>query len=330
MEDTIIGTRIRSREITGADVYTLAGLFGSGLGYSSQHFLQILEQLRQHQTPAGFPKYGYVLLNDNRIVGAILLIFSTTWSEGVPSIRCHVTSWYVEPDFRPFAALFFSKALNHDDVTYINVSARPATVPIITAQGFKKYSNGQFVAVPALQLQSDREHAEIIEAERAPNAQFETYERDLLETHARYGCISLWCTTSDRAYPFVFHPRKFRGFIPGVQLVFCRDIQDFVRFARPLGLYLAARGKVLVRIDSNGPIPGLAGKYFDGMEPRYYKGPKPRLGDLAYTQTVMVPFVRRRFRHWFFGRERSRAVVAPSCTTRRIAPKSSMESSDCS
>jgi hypothetical protein len=37
----------------------------------------------------------------------------------------------------------------------------------------------------------------------------------------------------------------------------------------------------------------LIGKYIDGMEPRYYKGPKPRLGDLSYTQAVMCPHLRR-------------------------------------
>jgi hypothetical protein len=253
--------------------------------------------LAERPTPKGFPRYGYLLQSDNKIVGAILLIFSTIVSEGSPAIRCHVSSWYVEPEFRPYATLFFSKALKHSNVTYINISARPIARPIIEAQGFVKYSDGQFVAVPALQFisRSDDGPVEIVEGGRTPSAPFEAFELDLLVTHANYGCISLWCTSPDRAYPFVFQQRLFKGFIPGVQLVYCRDIQDFVRFARPLGLFLALRGKVLVRIDSNGPITGLIGKYFEGMEPRYYKGLKPRLGDLAYTQTVMVPFVRREF-----------------------------------
>jgi hypothetical protein len=41
-------------------------------------------------------------------------------------------------------------------------------------------------------------------------------------------------------------------------------------------------------IDSNGPIRGLYGKYLDGRMPRFFKGPnRPRLGDLAYTETAM-------------------------------------------
>ena len=72
------------------------------------------------------------------------------------------------------------------------------------------------------------------------------------------------------------------------KLIYCRDIHEFVRFARPVGRYLIARGRPFVIINSNGPIPGLVGKYFGDKTPKYFKGPdQPRLGDLAYTEVVM-------------------------------------------
>lgn len=297
LEPTSFVSALRSRETTDGDVETLAKFLGRGLGYPSQQYLQILSRLAVHPTPVGFPRYGYVLENEKRIVGAVILIFSTIWSDDGPAVRCHVTSWFVEPEFRPYATLFFSKALKHKNVTYINISARPATRPIINAQGFLQYSKGQFLAFPAFNFGSrtKEKRVEIVAGEKEPNAPFEPYELDLLKAHARYGCICLWCKTPERAYPFVFHQRLFKGFFPGAQLVFCRDIQDFVRFALPLGLFLAARGRFAVSIDSNGPIPGLFGKYIDGVEPRYYKGTKPRLGDLSYTQGVMCPRLRRDF-----------------------------------
>jgi hypothetical protein len=43
-----------------------------------------------------------------------------------------------------------------------------------------------------------------------------------------------------------------------------------------------------VIIDSNGPIPGLVGKYVGDKLPKYFKGPdRPGFGDLAYTEAVM-------------------------------------------
>jgi hypothetical protein len=286
---------ISARSIQDFDSVEIADLLSRGLGYPKSYFLHLFDRLGQHPTPAGFPKYGYVLTSDGTIVGAILLIFSNIWSVGGSTIRCHVTSWYVEPDFRPYATLFFSKALKHNDVTYINISARRAALPILKVQGFLKYSCGQFASVPLLHFLSSSvdSHAEVVEVDTIPNAQYEPFEREVLMEHARYGCISVWCISSGRASPFVFQARAFKGLIPGVQLIYCRDIEDFTRFIRPLGIFLASRCKFIVRLDANGPIPGVAGIYFEGMEPRYYKGQKPRLGDLTFTQTVMCRHIRK-------------------------------------
>ena len=77
--------------------------------------------------------------------------------------------------------------------------------------------------------------------------------------------------------------------MPCAQLIYCRDIADFVRFAGPLGRFLALRGRPFVIVDSNGPIPGLVGIYRRGSMPKYFKGPRrPRLGDLAYTEYALL------------------------------------------
>jgi len=287
---------VRSREIRDSDIPSVAEFLEKGLGYPAGSYLKILERLAQHPTPAGFPRYGYLMENGNNIVGAVILIFTEFQQLNVGTVRCHVTAWYVEPYYRPFGTLFFWKALNLKGVTYLNISARRSARPFLEIHGFSKYANGQFLAIPALNFVfgSVDNKVKVVGTEIVPAGHFDSFERDLLLAHAGYGCLCLWCTTPERAYPFVFHVHYFKGFIPGVQLVYCRDVDDFVRFAAPIGLYLASHGKIFVRIDSNGPISGLFGKYFEGMEPRYYKGSKPRLGDLAYTLGVMAPFVRRR------------------------------------
>ena len=47
-----------------------------------------------------------------------------------------------------------------------------------------------------------------------------------------------------------------------------------MRFAGPLGRFLAWRGMPLVFIDANGPIPGLMGR-FVGWGPRFFRGRNP-------------------------------------------------------
>jgi len=170
----------------------------------------------------------------------------------------------------------------------VNVSPAMHTWPLVEAQGFSRYSNGQFVSVPALNMTCADSDAQVIGVDAAADVHFDSFELDLLTIHKVHGCLSLWCKTSTGAYPFAFLPRLAKGVMPCAQLIYCRDIQDFVRFARPIGRYLTARGRPLVIIDSNGPIPGLVGKYFSNKAPKYFKGPdRPRFGDLAYTEAVM-------------------------------------------
>jgi len=288
--------KIAVREITDVDLEEVSEFLGRGIGYSDQYFLQLFQRMASHATPAGFPKYGRLMRCDGAIVGAVILIFSTVRSEGVPTVRCHVTGWCVEPAFRSYATLFFSKDLKHSDVTYLNISAQwtAGTLPIIEKQGFVKYSSGQFIAVPALHFSPSESQAKVMSVDHIPNVPFEDFDRDLLSAHRKYGCICLWCVTTERAYPFVFRPRLFKRIVPGVQLVYCRDVEHFSRFAGPIGRYLALRGRLVVRVDSNRPIEGLVGKFTENMDARFYKGSKPRLGDLAYTHLAMCAYVPRK------------------------------------
>jgi hypothetical protein len=88
----------------------------------------------------------------------------------------------------------------------------------------------------------------------------------------------------------VFLPLRKAGIVPYAYLAYCRQLEEFVRFAGSLGRFLARYGCLLVVVDSNGPVKGLAGAYFDGT-PKYFKGPnQPHLGDLAYSERVMFGF----------------------------------------
>jgi hypothetical protein len=287
---------LRAREITVSDFDAVAELLGKGIGYPKRYFLQLLQVMTQLPALDGFPKYGRLLECNGTIVGAIIFIFSNAQSDGITTVRCHVTGWCLEPAYRCYATLLVAKDLRHSNVTYLNISAQPDTLPLIQVQGFTRYSSGQFLAIPFLQFASGNTLAKVMRVDDPLNTPFDQFERGLLLTHARWGCICLWCVTAERAYPFVFRPRLFKRVLPGVQLIYCREIEDFVRFAGPIGRFLLSRGKLVVRIDSNGPIRGLIGKFMDGVDPRYYKGPKPRIGDLSYTHLAMCAYMPRKKR----------------------------------
>jgi hypothetical protein len=289
--------KIASRQIVYKDLDVLADFLGQGLGYPPSYYRAVLRRLEKHRTPPGFPRFGYVLTDNSVIVGAIVQIYSNVAGEHGAAVRCHMASWCVGEAHRPYAALFFRKDLTNPDVTYINTSARPVAIPVIRAQGFGEYSSGQFLSVPLLSSRGSRvkERVRVLEAHVVPDVPFDTTTRQLLVDHADFGCIAFWISTKEAAYPFVFQQRLFKGFLPGAQVIYCRHVDDLSRFAQPLGRFLARKGLFLMRVDANGRLPGLPGWYFDRMEPRYCKGAAPRLGDLAYTQSVLTKYRRRPF-----------------------------------
>lgn len=282
-------TTVRCRQIAASDLDAVTELLARGFPDRSRAFwVRALGLLTAHPTPAGLPKYGYLLESDGAPVGVILLIFSALPNGAQGTIRGNVSSWYVEPAFRGYAALLVAQALKQTNVTYVNVTPIKHTWPILAAQGYARYCNGAFVAVPALKLASGGARVEPADAAADPGAPFAPFERTLLLDHAGYGCISCWAVTPERAHPFVFRPFAVKGITVGAQLIYCRSVDDFVRFAGPLGRFLLARGKPLVVLDADGPVGGLAGKFFAGKKPRFFRGPeRPRCGDLAYTEIAM-------------------------------------------
>ena len=63
-------------------------------------------------------------------------------------LRGNVSSWYVEPDYRFYSSMLIAPALRLKDVTLINVSPAPHTLPTIAAQGFQRYVAGSMAALP--------------------------------------------------------------------------------------------------------------------------------------------------------------------------------------
>lgn len=281
--------RVRFRQIVDDDVNDVVDLLTRGFApWRTRAFWQeVMARLAAHETP-GAPRYGYILDDGHKPVGVVLLVSSLVPTGHGTHLRTNVSSWYVDPAFRSYASVLISQAIRHKDVTYVNLTSVAHTRPILLAQGYTCYAKGVFIATLPLHILARAPGTRIVAADATPRASFASYERQLVLDHAGYGCAAFWCETEERAYPFVFRLRTLKG-IPCAQLVYCRDVEDCVRFAGPLARYLTARGRPLLLIDANGSIPGLFGKYLDQTMPRYFRGPeRPRLGDLAYTEIAML------------------------------------------
>jgi hypothetical protein len=288
----MLAVKPRFREIEEGDLEAVGDLLTRGFAHRGRRYwMRGLHRQRTRPLPPNVPRYGYLLEHEGVPVGCLLLIHSTRISDGESIICCNVASWYVDPPFRNYAALFASMTQRRKDVTYFNVTPARPTWPILDAQDFVAYCRGLHFTLPAL---SGRERGMTVKAvaqDTASVAGLPDEELALLRRHAGYGCLSLVCSTAEETLPFIFFRlRKRRGFIPlpALQLGYCRCIGDFLRCAGAIGRYLLLRGKPLVILDANAAVTGLAGFYTEARGRKYFKGPhRPRLGDLTDTELAI-------------------------------------------
>ena len=294
----MVNTQIRCREIAPSDSRSVIDLLTKGFDRERQYWVRAWERLARRATPDGYPRFGYLLECGGDPVGVLLLIHSHPHSSDTTGVRCNVSSWYVEPEFRGYAAVLASRAARHREVTYFNLTPARHTWPILEAMGYKHYAKGFFVGVPALSRPRDHRRVRAVTRDVSPGADLPADEIDLLLAHADCGCFSLICGEVGVRHPFIFgkyrHPLRSRGHwvrgLPLAHLVYCRDLRDFAECAGPVGRFLALRGYAGVVVTANEPVRGAPGRFF-GERPRFFKGPNPpRLGDETYSEQVLFGF----------------------------------------
>jgi hypothetical protein len=285
--------RLRCREIAEADLDAVADLLTRGfVGRSRDYWMQGLRRQATREVPNGYPRFGYMLDNGGAAVGVLLLLYTSRTKGGETAIRCNLSSWYVDPAFRNYAPLLTKIAQKNKEVTYLNISPATWTWPIIETQGFASYCSGLFFSIPALSRLKRGMTVEIIAPDANSIDGLPDTEAKLLTRHARYGCLSLVCRVPNGGpFPFVLLPMRIRrGWIapPAMQLVYCRDIAEFVECAGAIGRALIRHGKISVFLDANGPVAGLTGIFSGARGRKYFKGPhRPRLADLTDTELVL-------------------------------------------
>ncbi|MDR3460682.1 MAG: hypothetical protein P4L76_00015 [Beijerinckiaceae bacterium] len=190
------------------------------------------------------------------------------------------------PAYRAFGALLVSRAFRHK-VTYTNITPAPHSLPILEAQGYRRYCSGRVIAMPMFASRGGDAVVRAFDETRDAAGHLDPTEYQILKDHASYGCICLVCEKGGKTVPFVFAPRKRMLALRFAVLVYGSAAGEFLDFAQALGRYLARQKLPFVVIDANGPMPGACGIYFS-RKPKFFRGPdRPRLNDHAYTERAL-------------------------------------------
>jgi hypothetical protein len=285
---------VRCRQIGPADLDGVADLLTVGFPLRDRsYWVAALRYLKERDVPEGFPRYGYMLAHGDRVAGVLLLIFTSGINGCDHSVRCNVSSWYVTPEFRALAPMLVRPVLRYKEVTFINTSPADNTLPTIKAQGFERFCNGVFAAMPALTTRSWSGKAIRLADTARPQDYLPEHEVAMLRDHEARGCLSLILQKRGESYPLILRRRlvgKSSGYVrmPCAQLIYARDLECIVQLSGLIGRYLAFRGMPVLLIGANQTIAKLPGKYYEGRTPMYYRGPdSPRLADLAYTEAAL-------------------------------------------
>ena len=279
---------VTCREIQATDFDDLILLMSEGFPErSTSYWKNLCQRLGEHQGPSQYPRYGYLLESGARPVGSVLTIFTQMSDGESPAVRCCTSCWYVKPAFRGHSLRLAREAIKFRDVLYLNPTPAPDGFRVLAHLGYEPSCKGHFLAVPSLSGLAAGVRLRRVRGEIAFPSDLTRSEREILVSHAAYGCISLIAAESGRSLPFVFSRRRSTRGYPYAQLLFCRSLASYVDFAGPLGRRLLALGLPIVAVDADGPLPAVRGKYIEG-KPKFFKGAaRPRLGDLAYTELAL-------------------------------------------
>ena len=282
---------IRCREIEIADLDSVADLLTRGFaGRSREYWMDGLRRMSVREAPEDFPRFGYMLDHEGTPVGVLLSIYTTCDDGSGPSIRCNLSSWYVEPVFRNYSMMMAKVTQRHKHVTYMNISPAQWTWRTIETQGFRAYCSGLFFSFPVLSRPAKGMRVEVIQPDAQAVNGLSEAEVALLARHAAYGCLSLVCRAADgRGFPFVLQLMRIRRIaLPAMQMIYCPDVADYVACAGAIGRFLLRSGRISVALDANGRMQDLVGVYREPLGRKYFKGPKrPRLADLTDTELVL-------------------------------------------
>lgn len=270
--------RVKCRQIVESDLDTLVDLYLEGFPYTRREFwADGMKRLVTMPTVEGVPRFGYALETQDGLVGALLTLSSRRGD----TIISNVSGWYVRKPYRAHSMLLVSTATRQKHVIYLNASPAPHTRKTLEAADWKQYSFGQSLVLPLLNLRGG--HV----SETIPH---DLPERALLEDHRRWGHSSVVCTTAQGTFPFVFRrhwigPKQRK--VPFMELIYCRDTNDFDHCSGALWRYFLKR-RLGLGLLLDGKSRTLFSLYRPGRDDRMYKGPRqPSLNDLAYTEKVI-------------------------------------------
>lgn len=185
---------------------------------------------------------GYVLETD-RIVGFLGLLFTQRMLEGSPQKFCELHSWYVEEEFRNESMRLLLPVLSMRNTTLLNYTPTQSVYDISLKFGFEDLETKLLLAYPIPSIRSlDFRHS-VSSAKHEISAQLSGESKVIFNDHIDIPCMHLLVRRrgTDRTCYLILKTLRRRWFEPFGRVLYVSDRQFFLKALPFLRTYLCAR-----------------------------------------------------------------------------------------
>jgi hypothetical protein len=233
-----------------------------------------------------------LLMKGDDAVGVLLTIRSRL--PDTDRTVVNLSSWYVEPSSRWFAPRMLQMATSSDEDIFTDLTPSPEACKLNERLGFATVTNCTlFYPLPLKAFGPAK--ARLRPLAEVPQGTLSAATRDMLEDHARFGCIVAVMEADGRHFPLVFLKTTTKR-LPSARLIYCEDRQVAQRHISAIARHLLGKGRLAVTIAASDEDRDAGGFVIHKSAPIQVKGAwNPRFINETYSELVLLP-------PWVLGR----------------------------
>ncbi|CAD0211469.1 hypothetical protein AGRHK599_LOCUS1398 [Rhizobium rhizogenes] len=245
-----------------------------------------LALINEHHQRRELGAIGQLLLKGEDAAGVLLTIRNRLPDSG--RIVVNLSSWYVEPSCRWFAPRMLQMASSAEEELFTDLTPSPEACRLNERLGFHTVTDCTlFYPLPLTALRPAGARLSplaAMPADTLPDAM-----RDMLEDHARLGCIVAVMQADGRQHPLVFLKTTTRK-LPSARLIYCEDREIAQRHISAIARHLLGQGRLALTMAALEGERNAGGFAAHKSAPIQVKGVwNPRFINETYSELVLLP-----------------------------------------
>jgi hypothetical protein len=106
--------------------------------------------------------FGWVLVDDDDVVGFVSTMLSERMIHGETARLCNTSNWIVKSEYRAHSLALYAKAIADKSITVTNLSPTPQVLKLLEKQGFTLMDKSERIILPVVTAQTFMDRCEIL------------------------------------------------------------------------------------------------------------------------------------------------------------------------